>query len=89
MHHIVFSFNYITFNEISRILLCIAAHIIYVECFPIIQISQYACDYENLAPSGCTQYFFGALSGLVRSYNYKSSTEQQHLANQKQVICVR
>ena len=41
-----------------------------------------------MAPTGCTQYFFGATSNSVQSYNYNSGNGQ-HLANQDQQICVR
>ncbi len=51
-----------------------------------IQITQYSCDFPNLAPSGCTQYFFGSETNIVQSFNYEG---QQHLSNQKQTICVR
>ncbi len=36
------------------------------------QVTQYSCDYDNLAPDGCTQYFFGATSQTVqvRRNNY-------------------
>jgi hypothetical protein len=49
-------------------------------------MTQYACDYNNLAPTGCTQWFFGATSASVQTYNFAGG---QHLANQKQNICVR
>ena len=32
----------------------------------VIKVSQLRCDFINLAPSGCTQWFFGALAGEVR-----------------------
>ena len=51
-----------------------------------IKVTQYSCDYNNLAPKGCTQYFFGAESGTVMSYNFEGGT---HLANQNQQICIR
>lgn len=54
-----------------------------------IKVSQYSCDYENLAPSGCTQYHFGSdSSNYVQTFNYNSGSGK-HLANQNQVICVR
>lgn len=52
------------------------------------QISQYNCNYENLAPDGCTEYHFGSATGAVTTYNYNGGTGQ-HLANQLQTICVR
>jgi len=54
-----------------------------------IKVNQYACDYENLAPDGCTQYHFGSSgTNYVYTFNYQSGSGK-HLANQKQVICVR
>jgi len=51
-----------------------------------IKISQYDCNYDNLAPDGCTQYFYGGTMNDVKSYNYDGG---QHLAQQNQNICVR
>eukprot|EP00095_Tigriopus_kingsejongensis_P011400 maker-scaffold68_size422247-snap-gene-3.21 protein:Tk11400 transcript:maker-scaffold68_size422247-snap-gene-3.21-mRNA-1 annotation:"hypothetical protein GUITHDRAFT_74010" len=50
-------------------------------------ITQYSCDYENLAPKGCTQYFFDT-DGVdtVQTYNFQGGA---HLASQNQNICVR
>lgn len=53
-----------------------------------LQISQYSCDFNNLAPDGCTQYFYGTTSQSVRTYNYNAGNGM-HLANQNQNICVR
>ena len=44
-------------------------------------MTQYDCAFDNLAPAGCTQYFFGPTSGSVQTYNFAGG---QHLANQKQ-----
>lgn len=53
-----------------------------------IKVTQYDCNYENLAPSGCTQYHFGPTgTGYVQSFNWAGS--DYHLADQRQVICVR
>jgi hypothetical protein len=50
-------------------------------------VSQYRCDFSNLAPSGCTQYFFGPSgTGIVQTFNFDG---RRHLANQNQEICVR
>lgn len=50
-------------------------------------MTQYSCDYVNLAPEGCTQYFFGpAATDTVQTYNFDSG---QHLASQNHNICVR
>jgi len=51
-----------------------------------IKVTQYDCCYDNLAPAGCTQYFFGSDSQSVQTFNYDGG---QHLANQNQQICVR
>jgi len=51
-----------------------------------IKVTQYACDYPNLAPDGCTQYFFGSSGQSVKTYNFDGG---QHLANQDQNICIR
>ena len=50
------------------------------------QISQYDCNYDNLAPDGCTQYFYGQTTDIVKTYNFSGG---QHLASQDQNICVR
>ncbi len=50
------------------------------------QITQISCYDTTLAPSGCTQYYFGSTTGMVNSYNYAN---QYQLANQKQNICIR
>ncbi len=51
-----------------------------------IKITQYTCDFNNLAPDGCTQYYFGSSSQTVQTYNFDGG---QHLARQDQNICVR
>ena len=52
-----------------------------------IKITQYSCDHPNLAPSGCTQYFYGTeATNHVRTFNWQGT---RHLANQRQNICVR
>ncbi len=53
-----------------------------------IRVTQYSCDFDNLAPDGCTQYFFGPSAGTVESFNFREG-QGQHLANQNQNICVR
>jgi hypothetical protein len=58
-----------------------------------IKVNQYSCDYENLAPGGCTQYHFGSSgTNYVYTFNYQSSSSVasgKHLADQRQIICVR
>ena len=51
-----------------------------------IMISQFKNTFVNLAPSGCTQYFFGSDEGTVKSFNFDGNS---HLAEQNQVVCVR
>lgn len=51
-----------------------------------IKITQYSCDFDNLPPVGCTQWYYGSVSGTVYSYNWDGDI---HLANQRQAICVR
>ena len=52
-----------------------------------IKVTQYSCDYNNLAPQGCDQYYFGSgATGTVKTFNYDAG---RHLANQHQHICVR
>ena len=54
-----------------------------------IRVTQYSCDFENLAPEGCDQYFYGTGgTNDVYTFNYGDGTNR-HLANQKQTICVR
>ena len=56
--------------------------------FFVIQVTQYSCDFVNLAPEGCVQYYFGSTTGNVQNYNYNEGNGV-HLANQDQTICVR
>ena len=62
----------------------------FIACsFPLfffLKVTQYSCDYDNLAPQGCTQYFFGNVMDTVQTFNFDGG---QHLANQRQAICVR
>ena len=52
-----------------------------------IKITQYSCDHPNLAPSGCTQYYYGTeATNQVRTFNWQGT---RHLASQRQNICVR
>jgi len=56
-----------------------------------IRVTQYEATYDNLAPFGCTQYFWKRDSdsdgkGTIQSYNWSGS---KHLADQDQVICIR
>lgn len=52
-----------------------------------IRVTQFEKGHENLAPSGCTQWFFNVEGvGTIQSYNY---AEKVHLADQNQVVCIR
>ena len=52
-------------------------------------MTQFSCDYENLAPQGCLQYHFGNDgAGNVESFNFNAGNGI-HLANQNQMICIR
>lgn len=51
-----------------------------------IRVTQLECGSSNLAPSGCTQYYYGSSTGLLKSYNFDGG---YHLANQRQNICIR
>ena len=42
--------------------------------------------FSNLAPTGCTQWFYGEVEGQIQSFNFNGG---QHLANQNQNICIR
>merc|ERR1712241_984905 len=54
-----------------------------------IEVTQFSCDYENLAPQGCLQYHFGNDgAGTVESFNFNAGNGI-HLANQNQAICIR
>ena len=35
-----------------------------------IKVAQYTKDFNNLAPPGCLQYFFGTNTGVVRTFNF-------------------
>ena len=54
-----------------------------------IVVTQYSCDFDNLAPDGCTKYFFGpdldAADRIISTYNFPDS----HLANQREKFCIR
>jgi hypothetical protein len=52
-----------------------------------IRVTQYSCNYNNLAPSGCDQYFFGpTATNQIESFNFAGG---RHLANQHQTVCIR
>ncbi|XP_059085787.1 uncharacterized protein LOC131882610 [Tigriopus californicus] len=51
-----------------------------------VKVTQYSCDFKNLAPEGCTQYFFGSTTDVIQTYNFGNG---RHLAEQNQNICIR
>lgn len=53
-----------------------------------IKVSQISCnDRVNRAPPGCTQWHRGnSGTGQIKTFNFDNGL---HLANQKQVMCVR
>ncbi len=51
-----------------------------------IKVTQYDCSYPNLAPDGCTQWYFGNTNQQIQTYNFDGG---QHLANQDQNMCIR
>ena len=55
-----------------------------------IRITQYDENHDNLAPFGCTQYFWEKddAEGVLRSFNWNNGNGH-HLADQDQVICIR
>jgi len=55
-----------------------------------VRVTQYDGGFENLAPPGCTQYFWDKedTDGELYSYNWNGGNGR-HLADQKQVICIR
>ena len=58
-----------------------------------IRVTQYDSGFTNLAPFGCTQYFWKQDSdtdgkGSIKSFNWQGGSGY-HLADQKQVICIR
>ena len=54
-----------------------------------IKVNQYSCDYPDLAPAGCTQYFSGmGGAGTIMSYNNQAGAGT-HLANQEHSFCIR
>merc|ERR1712038_261819 len=55
-----------------------------------VAVTQYECTYNNLAPAGCTQWYYGNKNGVIKTYNYQSGAGSGvHLADQKQNICIR
>ena len=58
-----------------------------------IRVTQYDNGYTNLAPFGCTQYYWKQDSdsdgkGTIQSFNWQGGSGY-HLADQKQVVCIR
>ena len=40
----------------------------------------------NISFQGCTQYFYGSTSGIIKTYNFDQGA---HLAAQRQKMCIR
>merc|ERR1712223_1812745 len=51
-----------------------------------IQVQTFDNDFENKAPTGCTQYYYGETTQGFKTFNYANGV---HLANQNQRICFR
>ena len=52
-----------------------------------ILVTQYTSDFNNKAPKGCLQYFFGANKGLNTGLNWNSSSGRSMERNK--CICIR
>ena len=44
-----------------------------------VRITQLECGSNNLAPTGCTQYYYGSSSGTVQSYNWAGNWSKSSL----------
>ena len=53
----------------------------------LISVTQYTSDFNNKAPKGCIQYFFGADKGIIKSLNWNSSNGKYMERNKR--ICIR
>ena len=53
-----------------------------------ILVSQIECSSLTLPPQGCLQYLIGSI-GSIKSFNYDTSSEYEHLSAQDYTICVR
>ena len=51
----------------------------------LISVTQYTSDFNNKAPKGCLQYFFGADKGFIKSLNWNSGKSMER--NKR--ICIR
>ena len=61
--------------------------------FPLCQVTQYDCCYDNLAPAGCTQYFYGSSSQTVKvgassANDWKGSPSRNCGGNKYFVLCL-
>ena len=52
----------------------------------LISVTQYTSDFNNKAPKGCLQYFFGADKGIITSLNWNSSGKSME---RNKRICIR
>ena len=53
----------------------------------LISVKQYTSDFNNKAPKGCLQYFFGADKGIITGLNWNSSSGKSMERNKR--ICIR
>ena len=53
----------------------------------LISVTQYTSDFNNKAPKGCLQYFFGADKGIITGLNWNSSSGKSMERNKR--ICIR
>ena len=51
----------------------------------LISVTQYTSDFNNKAPKGCLQYFFGADKGIITGLNWNSGKSMER--NKR--ICIR
>ena len=53
----------------------------------LISVTQYTSDFNNKAPKGCLQYFFGADKGIITGLNWNSSSGKSMDRNKR--VCIR
>ena len=53
-----------------------------------ILVTQYTSDFNNKAPKGCLQYFFGTERGVITSLNWNSGSGRSMNERNKR-ICIR
>lgn len=50
----------------------------------LISVKQYTSDFNNKAPKGCLQYFFGADKGIITGLNWKSMERNKRICIRKE-----